>query len=95
MFSIGVSKYPSVTRDLSLLVDKSVKYLDIENSVKKLSSKLLKDIILFDVYEGDKIKKNKKSLAISFVFRNNESTLKDSEVDKEILNILQLFSFSI
>ena len=82
-----VSKYPSVTRDLSLLVDKSVKYLDLENSVKKLSSKLLKDIILFDVYEGDKIKKNKKSLAISFVFRNNESTLKDSEVDKEILNI--------
>ena len=48
---------------------------------------MLKDIILFDVYEGDKIKKNKKSLAISFVFRNNKSTLKDSEVDKEILNI--------
>ena len=82
-----VSKYPSVTRDLSLLVDKSVKYLDIKNSVKKVSSKLLKDMILFDVYEGDKIKQTEKSLAISFIFRNNESTLKDSEVDKEILSI--------
>ena len=76
-----VSEYPSVTRDLSLLVDKSVKYLDIKNSVKKVSSKLLKDMILFDVYEGDKIKQTENSLAISFIFRNNDSPLKDSEVD--------------
>ncbi len=55
--------------------------------VYKVSTKILKEVKLFDVYEGDKIEKNKKSYAISFLFQDKSNTLKDSEVDKEVLSI--------
>ena len=52
----SVPRFPSVRRDLSLLINRNISYSDIENSVRKINSKLLKDMILFDVYEGQKIK---------------------------------------
>jgi len=83
----SVCKFPSVRRDLSLVADKSIPYADIESSVKKNSNQLLKEIILFDVYEGDKIQKHEKSYTISFLFSHDERTLKDSEVDRQMLKI--------
>lgn len=82
-----IGKFPSVKRDLSLLIDKSINYLDIESSIKEVSNDLLRDIILFDVYEGEKIKKSEKSYAISFIFNHDKRTLTDKEVDKQMITI--------
>jgi len=83
----SVPRFPSVRRDLSLLINRNISYSDIENSVQKINSKLLKDMILFDVYEGEKIKESQKSYAISFVFSDKKKTLTDADVDREILKI--------
>ena len=70
-----------VRRDFSLILDENVEYASIENEGYKANKKLLKDINLFDVYEGDKLPKGKKSYAVSFIFQDNDSTLQDSTID--------------
>ena len=70
-----------VRRDFSLILDENVEYASIENEGYKANKKLLKDINLFDVYEGDKLPKGKKSYAVSFTFQDNDSTLQDSTID--------------
>ena len=70
-----------VRRDFSLILDENVEYASIENEGYKANKKLLKDITLFDVYEGDKLPKGKKSYAVSFIFQDNDSTLQDSTID--------------
>ncbi|MBF25299.1 MAG: phenylalanine--tRNA ligase subunit beta [Flavobacteriales bacterium] len=82
-----VPKFPFVKRDLSILVNHSTSYIDLESAIFNISSDILKNVLLFDVYQGDKLDKNQKSLAISFFFQDNSRTLLDSEVDKEILKI--------
>lgn len=82
-----VSKYPFVRRDLALLLDKNICFSEIETLAFKSSNNLLKKISLFDVYQGDKLHKNKKSYALSFIFRDEEKTLTDKVVDKAILKI--------
>ncbi len=82
-----VAKFPSVKRDLSLLVDQDVSYLEIKQAIESQGDGFLKKISLFDVYIGDKIEKSKKSYAISFLFQNNDRTLTDLEVDKEMIRI--------
>jgi phenylalanyl-tRNA synthetase beta chain len=71
----------AVRRDFSLLLDQKVKFSEIESISKKCDNKLLTDIGLFDVYEGDKLKEGTKSYAVSFLFQDNEKTLKDAQVD--------------
>jgi phenylalanyl-tRNA synthetase beta chain len=70
-----------VRRDFSLILDENVEYASIENEAYKANKKLLKDISLFDVYEGDKLPKGKKSYAVSFTFQDNDTTLQDSTID--------------
>ena len=82
-----VSKFPSITRDLSLLVPKAVSYLDIETTIKQISNHLLQEVYLFDVYEGEGVEKGKKSYAISFLFRDESGTLQDADIDKEMFVI--------
>ncbi|MAZ58791.1 MAG: phenylalanine--tRNA ligase subunit beta [Flavobacteriales bacterium] len=82
-----VSKFPSIKRDLSLLVNQETSYLDIENSIKKFNNNLLKSFSLFDMYQGEKVEKTKKSFAISFLFEDQSRTLTDDEVDKQMLKI--------
>ena len=82
-----IPKYPKITRDLSLLLDVNISYEEIELHARGLASNLLIDIYLFDVYQGDKISKDKKSYAISFVFRDDETTLTDAEIDREMIKI--------
>ena len=75
-----LSKFPAVKRDLALLIDKSVNYKQIEELAFATEKKLLKDVNLFDIYEGEKLG-NKKSYAVSFTLLNNEATLTDKQIE--------------
>lgn len=89
LVSKPVNKFPSVSRDLALVLDKSVTYKDIHDIVKKAGGGKLKEVQLFDVfYDPEKLGAEKKSYAINLVFEDDTKTLKDKEVDKIIDNIL-------
>ena len=75
-------KYPAVTRDIAMLVDKTVPVADIEEIVRKASGKMLESITLFDVYEGAQIPEGKKSVAYSAVYRAADRSLTGDEVQK-------------
>lgn len=72
----------AVRRDFSLLLDTKITFGEIETIARKSTSKLLKEIQLFDVYEGDKLPKGKKSYAVSFLYQDEDKTLKDKQIDK-------------
>ena len=77
-----VNKFPSVRRDLSLLIDKNISFSELESIAKSIKCNILKDINLFDVYTGDKLPENKKSYSLSFIFEDNSKTLTDIQIDK-------------
>lgn len=70
-----------VRRDFSLLLDSKVRFVEIEQIAKKVDKKILREVGLFDVYEGKNLPEGKKSYAVSFTFQDAEQTLKDSQVD--------------
>jgi phenylalanyl-tRNA synthetase beta chain len=72
----------AVRRDFSLLLDKPVTFNEIEAIAYNVDRKILREVNLFDVYEGDKLPEGKKSYAVSFSFQDEEKTLKDNQVDK-------------
>lgn len=76
-----VSKFPAVRRDLSMLLDKNVKFEDLKRIALKTEKSLLKEVNVFDVYEGDKLPENKKSYALSFILQDEEKTLTDQQID--------------
>lgn len=84
-----VSKFPEVRRDLALLVDNEVLFADLQSIALRTDKNLLKEVSLFDVYQGDKVAEGKKSYALSFLFRDEEKTLTDKVVDKAILKIFK------
>ena len=75
-----ISKFPVIKKDLSILVDKNIPSSDIASKIKKKAGKLLIDINVFDLYEGKNIDANKKSLAYSLTFGDNNRTLNDDEI---------------
>lgn len=75
-----ISKFPAVRRDLALLIDRSVKYSQIEELAYSTEKKLLKEVNLFDIYEGEKLG-NKKSYAVSFTLMDKDATLTDKQID--------------
>ncbi|MDX1653395.1 MAG: phenylalanine--tRNA ligase subunit beta [Brumimicrobium sp.] len=77
----------SVRRDFSLLLDKKTSFSDIEDLAFQSDRKILKEVNLFDVYEGDKLPEGKKSYAVSFSFQDEEKTLKDTQIDKLMASI--------
>ena len=77
-----ISKFPSVSRDLALLIDKSVEFEQIEQIARQTEKKLLKSVELFDVYEGKNLPEGKKSYAVSFVLQDENATLNDKQIDK-------------
>jgi phenylalanyl-tRNA synthetase beta chain len=77
-----VPRYPTVRRDLSLLIAADVRYEQLQKAALQAERKLLKDVGLFDVYAGDKLPAGKKSYAMSFILQDNERTLTDEQVDK-------------
>jgi phenylalanyl-tRNA synthetase beta chain len=78
----AVSKFPSVRRDLALLLDNGVSFAELQDAALKSEKKLLKTVNVFDVYEGDKIPKGKKSYALSFILEDAEKTLTDKVIEK-------------
>ncbi|HET8809918.1 MAG TPA: phenylalanine--tRNA ligase subunit beta [Flavobacteriaceae bacterium] len=77
-----IPKFPSVRRDFALLLDDSVKFEAIQEIARQNGKKLLKDVNLFDVYQGENLPKGKKSYAVSFTFLDENKTLTDNQVDK-------------
>lgn len=86
-----IPKYPEVRRDLALLLDSSVGFEELYNIAKQAEKKILKDVTLFDVYEGDKLPEGKKSYALSFVLQDENQTLTDKEIDKVMQKLQQSF----
>lgn len=87
-------KTQGVERDLALLVDKNVKFSDIEEVIRKTEKKLLRDVRLFDVYEGKNLPAGKKSYAVSMKLQDMEKTLNDKQIEatmNKIINALQTF----
>jgi phenylalanyl-tRNA synthetase beta chain len=82
-----IPKFPSVRRDLAMLLDKTVKYQQVEELAYAAERKFLKEVNLFDVYEGDKISSGKKSYAVSFTLLDEENTLTDKQIEN-IMNKL-------
>ncbi|MDO4931296.1 MAG: phenylalanine--tRNA ligase subunit beta [Prevotellaceae bacterium] len=76
-----VPKYPAVSRDLALLLDKSVEFAEVEKVARQTEKKLLKRVELFDVYEGEKLPEGKKSYAVNFILQDTEKTMGDKQID--------------
>ncbi len=85
----GIAKFPGSTRDLSMVMDKSIFVGQIEAVIKKCGGKLLESYKLFDVYEGEQIADGKKSVAYTMTFRAKDRTLETAEVDKIVEKILK------
>jgi phenylalanyl-tRNA synthetase beta chain len=87
-----VSKYPSVRRDLALVLDASVKFGDISSLAQKTAKKLLKDVNLFDVFEdAAKLGAGKKSYAVSFIFEDKEKTLAEKDIEKVMDDLIKSY----
>ena len=83
-----IPKYPEVRRDFALLVDNTVSFDDIYTIAKQTEKQLLKNVNLFDVYEGENLPESKKSYAVSFILQDEHKTLTDKQIDK-IMSKLQ------
>ena len=81
-------KYPEVKRDFALLVDKNIEFADLARAAFSVEKKLLKNVFLFDVYEGKNLETGKKSYALSFILQDAENTLKDTQIEN-VMNRLK------
>jgi phenylalanyl-tRNA synthetase beta chain len=87
-----IPKFPSVRRDLALLIDKKITYQELEQLAFSSERKLLKDVNLFDVYEGDKLEAGKKSYALSFILQDENATLNDKQIDNVMQKLIKTFN---
>ncbi len=86
-----IPKFPAVKRDLALLLDSKTAFKEIYNLAFQSEKNVLKEVDLFDVYEGDKLPEGKKSYAVSFVLQDNSKTLVDKQIDKIMQKLQQTF----
>lgn len=86
-----VSKFPEVRRDLSLVLDRQVSFDEIRYVALSTEKKLIKDIIVFDVYAGENIPENKKAYAMGFTLQDETKTLTDEEIDKTMNRLMNAF----
>ena len=84
-----IPKFPSVSRDLALLVDNGVEFAQIEQIARQTEKRLLKKVELFDVYEGDKLPEGKKSYAVNFILQDEEKTMGDKQIDAIMQKLIQ------
>jgi phenylalanyl-tRNA synthetase beta chain len=90
-----IPKFPAVRRDLALVIDESVSFESIYSTATSTERKLLKDVNLFDVYQGERLPKGKKSYAVSFILRDEEKTLTDKQVEKTMERLLDAFKTNL
>ena len=86
-----IPRFPSVRRDLALLLDKSVSFAQIEKIAFETEKKLLREVALFDVYEGKNLEAGKKSYAVSFILQDETKTLTDAQIESIIKKMLSNF----
>ena len=84
-----LSRFPKVRRDLALLLDKNKNYQEIERTIRKTGGELVKNVNLFDVYEGDKLPENKKSYAVSVALQDESKTMNDKQIDAVMNQIIK------
>lgn len=84
-----ISRYPSITRDVAFVVSKDLQAKEIEKEIISLGAPLVKHVKVFDVYEGEHLPDDKKSLAFRLVYQDPERTLKDEEVEKSFTLIIE------
>ena len=87
----GLPKFPAVKRDLALLLDIKTEFKEIYNLAFQAEKNLLKEVDLFDVYEGDKLPEGKKSYAVSFLIQDETKTLADKQIEKIMVKLQQTF----
>lgn len=88
---VDIPKFNKIRRDLALLIDKNVSYSELYQAAKKNPSKYLKNINLFDVYEGKNLPEGKKSYAMSFELLNEEKTLEEKEISEVMNSLIKTF----
>lgn len=86
-----VPRFPAVRRDLSLLLDGSITFAELERAARRTERKILRDVDLFDVYEGDKLPAGKKSYALRFTLQDVARTLTDEQVERAMARIRKVF----
>ncbi len=84
-----IPQFPSVIRDIALVVDDTIHAYDIERTIKRASKKMVKEVLVFDVYQGEHVEKGKKSIAFNLVFMNENKTLSEEEVNVCLNQILE------
>jgi len=84
-----ISRFPSIRRDLALLVPENVSFAELRRNVVDLSGELLTNLILFDLYSGQNVEKGYKSLAIGLILQNVSCTLTDEVVDALVRKVVQ------
>jgi len=87
-FAKLVSRFPSIRRDIAVLLKNDVTYTQVKNCITSAAGSLLEKVLVFDEYQGDSLKKGYKSLAIGLIFKNVSSTLKDEDVDPLIETVV-------
>lgn len=87
-----VPKFPSVRRDLALVLDKKVSYKEIEELAWQTEKQLLREVNLFDVYEGEKLGAEKKSYAVSFLLQDENATLTDKQIEKIMEKLTKVYT---
>lgn len=88
---VDLPKFPEVKRDFALLVDQNVEFADLAHAAFETERKLLKNVFLFDVYEGKNLEAGKKSYALSFILQNAEDTLKDKQIENIMERLKKTF----
>lgn len=88
-------KYPAVTRDIALLVDDSILVQEIQDIIIKQGGSMVEAVKLFDIYKGEQIPEGKKSIAYAIVYRGENKTLTDDEVNKVHSKILKTLEFKL
>ena len=83
-----VSKFPVVQRDLAIILDKSIAYAEVENAIKENKIAALKATKLFDIFESDKLGKDKRSMAVNFSFSDDTKTLEDTDTEMMMNKII-------
>lgn len=86
-----IAKYPEVRRDLALLIDEQISFAQIHQLAFQTEKSLLKSVNLFDVYQGDKLPKGKKSYAVSFILQDENKTLTDKQIEKTMTHLQTAF----
>jgi len=92
LFYRELPRFPEVRRDLALLLDKKVRFSEIQQAAFTIDTNILRAVNLFDVYEGENIAPGKKSYAVSFAFRDDQKTLTDTEVDGLMSRLIEAFT---